>query len=97
MTKAEIIKKINQKTRIGTHNIQRVTEELLTLIQDVVASGEGVYFRGFGTFKQKKRARKIARNITKNTAVVIDEHYIPSFKPSPFFYKKMGKNSNFFQ
>ena len=40
----------------------------------------------------KKRAKKIARNISKNTAIVIDEHYIPAFKPSKVFVEKI-KNS----
>jgi len=39
-----------------------------------------------------KRAKKIARNISKNTAIVIEEHYIPAFKPSKVFIEKI-KNS----
>ena len=50
------------------------------------------YVRGFGSFINKKRAKKIARNISKNTAIVIDEHYIPAFKPSKVFVEKI-KNS----
>ena len=40
----------------------------------------------------KKRAKKIARNISKNTAIVIEEHYIPSFKPSKIFIDKIKRN-----
>jgi len=35
----------------------------------------------------------IARNISRNTAIVIDEHYIPSFKPAKIFVNKI-KNSD---
>jgi DNA-binding protein HU-beta len=45
--------------------------------------------RGFGSFVNKKRARKVARNISKNTSLIIDEHYIPSFKPSKTFVAKI--------
>jgi len=40
----------------------------------------------------RKGQKKIARNISKNTAIVIEEHYIPAFKPSKVFIEKI-KNS----
>jgi DNA-binding protein HU-beta len=57
-----------------------------------MADGDNIYVRGFGSFINKKRAKKIARNISKNTAIVIEEHYIPAFKPSKVFIEKI-KNS----
>jgi DNA-binding protein HU-beta len=57
-----------------------------------MADGDNIYVRGFGSFINKKRAKKIARNISKNTAIVIEEHYIPAFKPSKVFVEKI-KNS----
>jgi DNA-binding protein HU-beta len=62
------------------------------VVKDSMAEGENIYVRGFGSFINKKRAKKIARNISKNTAIVIDEHYIPAFKPSKVFVEKI-KNS----
>jgi DNA-binding protein HU-beta len=50
---------------------------------------ENVYLRGFGTFIIKHRAQKTARNISKNTTMVIDAHDIPSFKPAKSFIEKM--------
>jgi DNA-binding protein HU-beta len=57
-----------------------------------MADGNNIYVRGFGSFVNKKRARKVARNISKNTSIIIDEHFIPSFKPSKTFVQKI-KNS----
>ena len=54
-----------------------------------MAEGENIYVRGFGSFVNKKRAKKIARNISQNTAIVIDEHYVPSFKPSKVFVEQV--------
>ncbi len=54
--------------------------------------GESIYVRGFGSFINKRRAKKVARNISKNTAIVIEEHYIPSFKPSKQFVKKIKES-----
>ena len=60
-------------------------EEVKTSLE----SGDNVYLRGFGSFIIKTRAEKTGRNISKNTAIVIDEHYIPSFKPSKVFVEKI--------
>ncbi|MCD8291127.1 MAG: HU family DNA-binding protein, partial [Prevotella sp.] len=37
----------------------------------------------------KHRAEKTARNISKNTTIVIAEHDFPSFKPAKSFVSKM--------
>ena len=37
----------------------------------------------------KKRAKKTARNISKNTAIIIPEHFVPSFKPAKTFVDKV--------
>ncbi|MCQ4775547.1 HU family DNA-binding protein, partial [Lacrimispora saccharolytica] len=54
---------------------------------------ENVYLRGFGSFIVKKRAQKTARNISKNTTMIIPAHNIPAFKPSDEFLK-MVKQQN---
>jgi len=51
-----------------------------------------VYLRGFGSFIVKTRAEKTGRNISKNTAVIIPAHNIPSFKPSKTFVDSVKKN-----
>lgn len=89
MTKAEVIAEIANKTGIDKSDVQSVVEALFTVVKDKMAEGENIYVRGFGSFVNKKRARKVGRNISKNTAMVIDEHYIPSFKPSKVFVQKV--------
>ena len=54
---------------------------------------KNVYLRGFGSFIVKKRAQKTARNISKNTTMIIPAHNIPAFKPSDEFLK-MVKQQN---
>jgi DNA-binding protein HU-beta len=51
-----------------------------------------VYLRGFGSFIVKKRAKKTARNISKNTTIIIPAHYIPAFKPAKSFVNKVKNN-----
>lgn len=92
MTKADVINEISEKTGIDRLDVQASVEAFFSVVKNSMAEGENIYVRGFGSFINKKRARKIARNISKNTAIIIDEHYIPSFKPSKVFIEKI-KNS----
>ncbi len=62
-------------------------------IKENVATGENIYIRGFGSFITKKRAAKIGRNIKRNTAVEIPEHFIPAFKPSKEFVHEVKSRS----
>mgnify|MGYP005847723877 CR=1 FL=1 len=89
MTKIEVIAKLTHKTGIPKPDIQVVMEELFQLIQDTMLQGESVHFKGFGKFLNKKRAQKLGRNLSDNTAIIIDEHYIPSFKPAKAFITKV--------
>lgn len=92
MTKAEVISEITDKTGIDKADVQATVEAFFKVVKDSMANGNNIYVRGFGSFVNKKRARKVARNISKNTSIIIDEHYIPSFKPSKTFIQKI-KNS----
>lgn len=89
MTKADVINEIADKTGIDRLDVQASVEAFFSVVKNSMADGENIYVRGFGSFINKKRAKKIARNISKNTAMVIDEHYIPSFKPSKVFIEKI--------
>ncbi|MEM8566689.1 MAG: HU family DNA-binding protein [Bacteroidota bacterium] len=93
MTKAEVISEISEKTGIPKEDVSVTVEAFFNIIKNSMADGNNIYVRGFGSFINKKRKKKIARNISKNTAIVIDEHYIPSFKPSKVFIEKI-KTSN---
>ncbi len=92
MTKAEVISEIAEKTGIEKTDVAATVEAFFKVVKDSMSNGNNIYVRGFGSFVNKKRAKKVARNISKNTAIIIDEHFIPSFKPSKTFIQKI-KNS----
>ena len=85
MRKADIINQISEKTGIPKVDVLVTLETLFKEIKESLAQGENIYIRGFGSFITKKRAAKIGRNIKKNIAVEIPEHYIPAFKPAKEF------------
>jgi len=93
MTKADIISEISTKTGIEKVDVQETVEAFFKVIKNSMIGGENVYVRGFGSFVVKKRAQKTARNISKNTAIIIPEHFVPSFKPAKVFVDKV-KNSS---
>jgi DNA-binding protein HU-beta len=93
MTKADLIKEISEKTGNSIENISSITESFIIVIKESMAEGNNIFIRGFGSFIIRKRAEKLARNITENTPILIPEHFIPFFKPSPEF-KKMILKSN---
>jgi len=93
MTKADIISEISSKTGIEKVDVQETVEAFFKVIKNSMIGGENVYVRGFGSFVVKKRAQKTARNISKNTAIIIPEHFVPSFKPAKVFVDKV-KNSS---
>ena len=89
MTKAEIINKIAEETGVAKRDVAMSVEAFMEEIRVSLADNkENVYLRGFGTFVVKRRAKKTARNISKNTTIVIDAHDFPAFKPSKSFIEK---------
>ena len=90
MTKAEIINKIAEETGVAKRDVATTIEAFMEEIRVSIAERkENVYLRGFGTFEVKHRAQKTARNISRNTTIVIDAHDVPDFKPSKSFIEKM--------
>ena len=85
MTKADIVNEISKKTGIDKATVLMTVEAFMESVKDSLASDENVYLRGFGSFILKKRAQKTARNISKNTTIIIPEHNIPAFKPAKTF------------
>lgn len=92
MTKADIVSEISKSTGIEKVTVQKAVESFMDTVRESLISGQNVYLRGFGSFVTRRRAAKTARNISKNTTIVIPEHSIPAFKPSREFLDQV-KNS----
>ena len=89
MTKADIVNEIAKTTGMEKIAVQNVVESFMETIKGSLAAEKNVYLRGFGSFIIKKRAQKTARNISKNTTLVIPAHNIPAFKPAKVFMSKV--------
>ena len=91
MTKADLVNSISSKTGVDKVSALVILESFMEEVKNSVSRGEEVTLRGFGSFLIKHRAEKTARNISKNTSVVVPAHDIPSFKPSKEFIHSISK------
>lgn len=89
MTKADIVNEISRSTGLEKAAVLATLENFMQIVKDTMANGENVYLRGFGSFIVKTRKEKTARNISKNTTIIIPEHKIPAFKPSKVFLEEV--------
>ncbi|MBX2932873.1 MAG: integration host factor subunit beta [Ferruginibacter sp.] len=94
MRKADLINQISDKTGIPKVDVLVTLETMFKAVKSSLAEGENIYIRGFGSFITKKRAAKIGRNIKKNIAVEIPEHFIPAFKPAKEFMHEIKTSKN---
>ena len=89
MTKADIVNEIAKSTGAEKVLVQTIVEAFMETVSESLVKNDNVYLRGFGSFIIKKRATKVARNISKNTTITIPEHNIPAFKPAKSFVSKV--------
>ena len=88
MTQQEIVKEVAKATGIESKAVLSVVEGFMEQVRNSLTNGENVYLRGFGAFSLKHRAEKKARNISKNTTLIVPAHDVPAFKPSKEFMSK---------
>ena len=85
MTKADVVNEIAKNTGIDKATVLATVESFMDVVKASLAKKENVYLRGFGSFIIKERAEKTARNISKNTTIIILAHSIPAFNPAKTF------------
>ena len=92
MTKAELIKIITKKTGVDQPTTLAVVDGMLDTLMETLINKENVYIRGWGTWQVVRRKRKTARNIKKNTTIIIEAHDVPAFKPCKEFLQAVANS-----
>lgn len=92
MTKADIVNQISEETGVEKVAVLATVEAFMNSVKSSLSNGDNVYLRGFGSFVVKERAEKTGRNISKNEAIIIPAHNIPSFKPAKVFVEEVKSN-----
>jgi len=93
MTKADLVRAISQETGIILSDTKMIVDALLSNIRKSMVRGEHIELRGFGTFKNKKRKARIARNPNTGEIVRLPERIVPTFKFSKFFITDIMNNN----
>ena len=89
MTKAEVVNEIAKKTGVEKAVVLSTVETFMEVVKESLVNQEPVYLRGFGSFIIKERAEKTARDIHKETTLIIPAHNIPAFKPAKTFIQEV--------
>ena len=95
MTKSDLIEQLAaSRMHMPAKDVEAAIKEILEQMASTLQNGDRIEIRGFGSFINKKRAKKIARNISKNTSITIEEHYVPSFKPAKVFVEQIKTSTD---
>lgn len=82
MTKSELIEFITEKqNQLPIKDVEMAVKLLLDHMSDILASGERIEIRGFGSFSLHYRAPRTGRNPKTGESVVLEGKYVPHFKP----------------
>ncbi len=79
MKKSDIVDRVAAATGLTKLETEAVVDGLLLTIVDALKRGENVDFRGFGSFRVKRRAPRMARNPKSGHSVPVPEQHVPVF------------------
>ncbi|MBB3168380.1 integration host factor subunit beta [Simiduia aestuariiviva] len=82
MTKSELIERIAQRQdQLSAKDVELTVKLLLDFMSDVLAAGDRIEIRGFGSFSLHYREPRVGRNPKTGEAVKLPGKYVPHFKP----------------
>ena len=90
MTKHELATSVASSTGVAHETVSVVLEQAAETIMTALEADDQVFMRGFGCFKNQKRAAKKGRNISKGTTVDIPARNKPFFKPYREFTERVN-------
>jgi DNA-binding protein HU-beta len=92
MTKSEIVNEIAVRTGLEKAAIADTIDNFFIVVKNSMITGNNIYLRGFGTFELKERKTKVARNIKRNTSLVVPAHFVARFKPAKEFAQQVKES-----
>ena len=80
MTKAELVGKLANKSKLSRKQAVNVVNAITQSISDSLAGGNKVEIRGFGSFVIRERNARIAHNPRSREIVEVPAKRVPFFK-----------------
>jgi len=90
VTKIEIAQAIQRLQGVTKTEAMELTEAVLELIKDAVASGEEVKIAGFGKFEVKEKNPRRGRNPQTGEEMVLNGRRVLIFKPSAILKSRIN-------
>jgi len=88
-TKEDIVKEVANLTGFTQREVSVVVNSFLNTLSKAILTGNRVELRGFGIFSRKHRSPKQARNPKTGQPVKVPERFVPVFKASKIFKKRL--------
>src|SRR3982750_1117152 len=88
MTKADLVERVTEQISrtagpmISKKDCARVVDAFLDAIKDALKEQKNIEVRGCGTFKNRQRKTRMARNPRTGAPVEVSARPVPVFKPS---------------
>jgi integration host factor subunit beta len=79
MTKAELVEKLANKSKLSRKQAIDVINAITQSISDFLAGGDNVEIRGFGSFRIRERNGRTARNPSSGETVEVSPKKVPFF------------------
>lgn len=92
ITKQDLILEIAKSTGFVRTDIKAVVEQFLGIVSEKLADGHSIELRGFGTFANKIRKSRPARNPRTGEEVFLAERFVPTFKFSNDVKARLNEN-----
>ncbi len=80
MTKADLIDKVADKTKLTKKDSDKVIDAVVKAITSSLAKGDKVTLVGFGSFEVRKRAARKGRNPQTGKEISIPARKVPTFR-----------------
>lgn len=82
MTKSELIEILARKQpQLNSKDVELAVKTMLEHMAQVLANGERIEIRGFGSFSLHYRPPRVGRNPKTGESVELGAKYVPHFKP----------------
>ncbi len=94
MTKSELIERIAERqSQMSVKDVELAVKTILETMSQMLAEGDRIEIRGFGSFSLHYRAPRVGRNPKTGEAVSLSGKFVPHFKPG----KEMRDRVNIIQ
>ena len=82
MTKADIVRNVQEKTAFTLAEAVDCVEATLEIVKQSLEAGESVKVSGFGNFLVKQKNDRKGRNPQTGEAITIESRTVVTYKPS---------------